>query len=236
MVALTKCDASSPANIHSIMETLSKLKKVPLVVEVSSHEGVNVDLCFLSLVHLMDSRKPKTRLLSFEESSALVNQRMKQSETSFKEMLSGKLTDFTLPFREAFEAAKAEPEFHTVAHFKGESRCKRLVELRLSELLEAQVNKQLEIFLETLPQYLETLLPNVSLTDTFEMCLELVRQHQDYDQYFVKIKGDWRDDRDFLFSFPTKIPTTVLENEGVYVCVCVSDKNLYSIITLISFL
>lgn len=214
VVALTKCDVSTQTDIHSIMESLSKLKKVPQVIEVSSHEGVNVDLCFHSLVHLIDSRKPKTRLVSFEESYFQVKQRTRQSETDFKEMLSSKLTDFTIPHLKAYEIAKAEPEYHPVARFKGESRCKRLIELRLAELLEKQIDKQSEIFLEMLPQALNVLLPSVSLTDTYEMCVELIKQHSEHLEYFIEVKGDWREDKDFLFSFPTKIPISIIEKEG----------------------
>lgn len=198
------------------MESLSKLKKVPQVIEVSSHEGVNVDLCFHSLVHLIDSRKPKTRLVSFEESYFQVKQRTRQSETDFKEMLSSKLTDFTIPHLKAYEIAKAEPEYHPVARFKGESRCKRLIELRLAELLEKQIDKQSEIFLEMLPQALNVLLPSVSLTDTYEMCVELIKQHSEHLEYFIEVKGDWREDKDFLFSFPTKIPISIIEKEGMH--------------------
>ena len=205
------------------METLSKLKKVPQVVEVSSHEGVNVDLCFHSLVHLIDSRKPRTRLISFEESHSQVKQRIKQSETDFKDMLSSKLTDFTTPHLKACEIAKTEPGYHLVARFKGEARCKRLVDIRLLELLEAQINEQSEIFLEMLPQALDALLPSVSLTDTYEMCVELIKQHSDYLEHFIEVKGDWREDKDFLFSFPTKIPTTIIEKEGMMYVLAMYD-------------
>lgn len=180
---------------------------------MSSHEGVNTDLCFLYLAHLLDSRKSKSRVVSYEEANSVIKSRIKKNEASFNIALSHKLTDFTMPLVKAVELMMSEPEWHGVAQLKGKDRCTRLVKFRLVELLGEEVKKQEKIFLELLPEYLHHLLPEVTLTDTYDTSMTLLRQHPEFSNHFIEI-DDWENDNEFIFSFSRKIPISLLEKEG----------------------
>ena len=90
-------------NMTAIHEAVEKLKRSPPCVEVSAHMGVNVDLCFLLLAHLIDSHKPRSRNVSFDEAKQIVDQRVKKNEYAFSDLLDTELTDFAMPLNEAAE-------------------------------------------------------------------------------------------------------------------------------------
>ena len=99
----TKCDIATTDNMASIREAVEKLKRGPPCVEVSSHMGVNVDLCFLLLAHLIDSHKPRSRNVSFDEAKQVVDQRVKKNEYAFSDLLDSQLTDFNMALEQAVE-------------------------------------------------------------------------------------------------------------------------------------
>ena len=161
----------------------------------------------------MDSRKPRSRVIPYSESLLLLKQRIKRNEASFNEMLSRKLTDCTLSIYSAISFLKSEPEWLGVAQFSGDRRCERLIELRLAQLKDEAIEKQLSIYIELIPSYLDTLLPAISMTDTYEMCMSLLQQNENFGEYFVNIE-DWKSE-DYLFTFSNKVPLSVLLNEGM---------------------
>ena len=94
---------ATAGNMVAIHEAVEKLKRGPPCVEISSHMGVNVDLCFLLLAHLIDSRKPRSRNVSFDEAKQTVDQRVKKNEYAFSDLLDIQLTDFDMPIEQAIE-------------------------------------------------------------------------------------------------------------------------------------
>ena len=86
VVALTKFDQAKESSVASVNEVLAHCKKQLPVVEVSALRGVNVDLCFLVLAHLVDPKKPKTRISSYAESRAILGDRIRKNEVSFQQV------------------------------------------------------------------------------------------------------------------------------------------------------
>lgn len=215
VIALTKCDRVGLPKIAEVNEFLSKIKRAPSVVEVSSHEGVNIDLCFLVLAHLIDSRKPKVRIVPYDEAYGTVKDRKTKNEKLFKSMLDKKLTDFTLSKSAAVGLVKHEPEWESVAEILGSSRCERLVGVKLGQLQVEAVMKQTEIFKEILPEYLKVVIPSVTPDETVEGCIETIKKHDQFDSYFVNI-DNWTDDVQFLHLFSNKVPLAFVQKEGKY--------------------
>lgn len=215
MIALTKCDRVKSHKILEVSELLSKVKRTPPLVEVSAHDTVNIDLCFLVLAHLIDSRKPKVKVVTYEDSFEVVKERKSKNEKLFKGMLERKLNDFTMTKAVAVAFVRKEAEWEGVAQLLGSPRCEKLVNIRLGQLHVEAVMRQTDIFKEILPDYLTHVLPSVTLEDTVEGCMETIKSHEKFDEYFVRIKN-WSDDTQFLHSFSNKVPLTFIEKEGRY--------------------
>ena len=213
VIALTKCDRVTQSKIIEVNELLSKLKRAPQIIEVSSHDGVNIDSCFLTLAHNIDSHKPRVRLLSYDEASSIVKERKGKNEKFFKAMLDNKLTDFTMSKTKAVLLVKKEPEWEGVAQLLGSQRCERLVNVRLGNLHIEAVMKQTNMFKEMLPEYLSIVLPQVTLQDTAGGCLDVIKNHDKFEEYFIHI-NNWTDDVEFLHTFSNRVPFSFIEKEG----------------------
>ena len=128
-------------------------------------------------------------------------------------MLEKKLIDFMMPLTTAVTMVKKEPEWEGVAQLKGSPRCEKLVKIKMGQLHIQAVMKRKEMFKEMLPEYLSILLPSVSLDDTVESCLAVIKDHADFDEYLNNVKN-WPDNTDYLYSFSEKIPFAFVQNEG----------------------
>ena len=86
VVALTKYDRAREPSVACVSEVLAHSKKQLPVVEASALRGVNVDMCFLVLAHLVDPKKPKTRIIPFSEAKAQLEDRIRKNEVSFQQV------------------------------------------------------------------------------------------------------------------------------------------------------
>jgi glucocorticoid receptor DNA-binding factor 1 len=216
VVALTKFDIAKEKSIAAANEILSKCKRQPTVIEVSALEGVNVDVCFLVLAHLVDSRRPRTRILAFSVAHANLKERVRRNEESFQGLLSGRITDFSLPLPVARKSLGNEVEFKLLRELKGIDRVDRLIRAQLKYLKEGIIKSKRTDFLDHLRASLELFLVNLSLEDTPETCVEMIRRHEKFSAYFTE-NAEWRDDAQFLkLEQTTQVPFSLLgEKEGL---------------------
>lgn len=211
VIACTKCDSSEHKNLMLIREVVDKLKKVPPIIEVSAHDSVNIDLCFLMLAHLVDTRKPKSRIIPYIEAKQVVDARVKKNMSEFQKFLNLKLADFAMENINAFEVVESSVEWKAMAQLKGTECCKRLVEKKLEELWHAAITKQIKIFQELLPEYLSELLPEISHDETHENCLARLHNHPKFSEYFIEYDS-WEEDKEFLSSFSKHVPISLLRD------------------------
>ena len=222
-------DMALPDNISVVKEAVDKLKKVPPMIEVSAHEDVNVDVCFLALAHLIDSKKPRTRVILYEEAKSIVDARVKKNENSFQAVLDWKLVDFTMETEAALELVKKEVEWQSVAQLKGTERCKKLVKMKMSELWLKAVEKQKKMFFEVLPSSVSTLLQDVTLADTVDSCLTRIMNHEQFPDHFVDVDR-WEENKEFLFRFSVQVPVSILKGEGGLKCIQEHMQQLQSVL------
>lgn len=215
VIAFTKFDIAKEPSITAANEFLSKYKRQMTVIEVSALEGVNVDVCFLVLAHLVDSKRPRTRISSFTEAYSHLKERVRKNEKSFQTVLSSKITDFSLSLSRAQTLLENEVEYFVLRELCGQDRVTRLIRAQLRYLTEDAVKRKLANFLDHLQASLQLFLCNLSLSDTLETCKETIRTHDKFSVYFMENK-EWRDDFSLLKDEEvTCVPFSILEeSEG----------------------
>ena len=215
VVALTKFEIAREKAVAAANEIVSKCKRQVAIVEVSALEGVNVDVCFLVLAHLVDSRRPRTRVLSFSAAYAHFKERVRKNEESFQSLLSDKITDFSLSLPVARKMLENEAEFFVLRELKGSDRVDRLIRAQLKYLKEGVVKSKMGDFLDHIRASLELFLVRVCLEDTPDTCLATIPNHEKFSAYFVK-NAEWRDDVELLKQqHTTQVPFSVFrEKEG----------------------
>ena len=211
VIAFTKFDIAKEASIAAANELLAKCKRQATIIEVSALKGVNVDVCFLVLAHLVDSKKPRTRVSSFAEADAHLKERIRKNEETFQKVLTGKITDFSLSLLKARAMVENEVEFQLLRELCGKDRVDRLIKAQLRYLKERVVKNKLVHFLDHLRASLQLFLPVLSLSDSLETCKEMIRSHEKFFSYFLDCK-EWRDDFTILKEEQvSRVPFSVLE-------------------------
>lgn len=213
VVALTKFDIGRDASVSHVHEVLSKCKKQLQVVEVSALKGVNTDLCFLVLAHLIDSKKPKSRIVPYADAKAHLDDRIRKNEVAFQAVLDEKLLDFSLSQRAVNDLIGGEVEYQMLQELCGSDRVGKLVRAKLQYLKRQRVEERQSQFLEQLPQVLDSMLPDMPLTADAESCRKMLRGHELFLEQFVDV-ADWRDDVQTLQVSAPLIPFGFLEEEA----------------------
>ena len=200
VVALTKYDRAKQASVATIMEMISHFKKLQApVVEVSAVKGINVDLCFLVLSHLIDSKKPRTRIISYSDTKSHLDERLRRLEEALQCVMDEFLREFDISVTDACHILKSIMEFTTLSELSGTERVQKLIRAKLSYLKQQLVKNKATHFEEVLPHLLVTVLPTLELDATPDSCRALIREGEKFNTYFVDIE-DWREDTEFLKS------------------------------------
>ncbi len=199
VVAMTKYDSAIEESVASVSELVSKSKKQIPLIEVSAINNINVDACFLVLCHLVDPKKPKTKLTTFADAKSHLDERIRKIEEAFQSLLHREVSDFSQNIFQVCKDLQSQSEYELLLELKGLERIYRLVRGQLAFLKRQQLESKLMRYVELLPLILDTLIPNLSLNDNIESCCTALRSSSKFGQYFEDVR-EWRDDNDLLKS------------------------------------
>lgn len=213
VVACTKFDRAKLPSVMSVTEMVTHSKKQLPVVEVSALKGVNVDACFLVLAHLVDPKKPKTRIVPYADSKTLLDERIRRNEEAFQYVLDERLTDFSMSLQEASECLKPIVEYQILIDLCGQDRVNKLIRATLRYLKMQIVKSKTHQFVKTLPHILIAMLPVVEVETTPEVAKTKLRRSSKFERYFVDVEN-WRENSEFLKSVSEDvIPFGILEED-----------------------
>lgn len=206
VAAFTKYDIAKPNTVQAMQDIVAKMKKqVHNTVEVSALKGINVDLCFLLLAHLIDSKKPNSRLVTYASAKTHMDDRIGSCERSFQELLDRDLKDFTMLIETFMTKFSGSPEYKLVVELCGTQRVRKLVQAKLNYIKKIQVQRLTEDFLSRVPVLLAELLPDLELEATPELCRDRLKQMPNFSTYFCEEKN-WEDNIPFLARASPTIP------------------------------
>ena len=197
VVAMTKYDKVNENSVAIANETVAKSKKQIPMIEVSALKGVNVELCFLVLAHLVDTRKPRSKMVTYSEAKSLRESRIHHNEENFQKVLNTTLTHFDTPLNDARKMLEKQVEFKLLTELCGTVRVNRLITAKLRYLKQELVKKKEIDFIEMLPHIFEAILPSLELNATVKSCKEELHCSTKFPKYFVDVK-DWKDEVEFL--------------------------------------
>jgi hypothetical protein len=213
VVACTKFDRMKPASLASVMDIVTHSKKQVPVVEVSAFKGVNVDTCFSVLAHLVDPKKPRTKIISYADSKMQLDERIRRNEEAFQYVLDERITDFSMSLEEASTTLKPIVEYQVLIDLCGQDRIDKLIRAKLTYLKLQLVKSKTGQFMKMLPHILVAMLPDVELEETVEKSKVKLRRSSKFERYFVDMEN-WKDSTEFLKSDSEDvIPFGILNEE-----------------------
>lgn len=208
VVACTKFDRALDYSVSTVLEILAKTKRQIPVIEVSALRGVNIDLCFLVLAHLIDTRKPKSRIIPYMDAKQHLDDRIRKNEMSFQYVLDNKLTDFSVTVEAASATLSNDVEFQLLRELCGTERIHKLVRAKLLYLKKQAAEQKLTQSLQQLPALLDTLLPSLPLEANVESCLQMLKESVKCTEFLVDL-DDWREDNGYLKTTNVVVPISL---------------------------
>ncbi len=198
VVVLTKYDRAKAASVTTIADIIAKFKKIQgPFIEASAVKGINVDMGFLVLAHLIDTKKPRTKITSYADSKAMYDERVRRLEEALQVILDELLKDFYETLSEASSKLKKISEYNILRDLAGSERVFRLIKAKLNYLKQVRVKELSTQYEDQLPGLLHTMLPTLELTDTPTTCHTLLKNHPKFKDHFVEI-SDWKENKEFL--------------------------------------
>ena len=212
MVACTKFDRALDHSVAAVNDMVLKTKRQVPVIEVSALKGVNVDLCFLVLSHLVDAKKPRTRITPYSDAKQHLDDRVRRNEISFQYLMDNKLTDFSMSIAAASTMLQNEVEFQLLRELCGSERIHKLVRAKLTYLKKEAVGKKLAHTLEQLPAVLDTLLPELPLEANVDSCVQTLKEREKSVECLVDLEN-WREDDEYLKKTTVVVPLSLFSEE-----------------------
>lgn len=209
VVACTKFDRALESSMAVVLDVVSRTKKQCPVIEVSALRGVNVDLCFLVLAHLIDSKKPKARILTYTDAHQQLEERIQRNELAFQAVLDRTITSFSLSVYQALGMLEKEVELGVLRDLSGSDRVRRLVRGKLNYLRQERVHALEQGFQESLPPQLPSLLPDLVPGATPTTLRQALKQHAQSRDIFTDVEN-WREDIEFLARDSPLVPFSFL--------------------------
>ena len=119
---MMKHDRINESSVSIVNEIVSKAKKPIPMVEVSALKGITyVDLCFLVMAHLVDTRKPHSKMVPYAKLKSLLDNKI-YNEESFQAPISN----------DAHKMLKSHVEFKFLTELCGTEHVNHLILIELS--------------------------------------------------------------------------------------------------------
>ncbi|XP_058794856.1 rho GTPase-activating protein 190 isoform X2 [Phymastichus coffea] len=185
-----------------------------LMVETSAHENINVDLAFMTIAQLVDKSKLRNKVVAFAEAARQRKELMDASTESLQRLIRMHVQDYRATWSQASKKLGQHREFTTFVELFGIDATQRLFRRHIKKLKDEQIAKKIQGYLDTLPDILHELVPDIAnlINEEWSNVQQYIKEHPEFDRYFYECPEDipWID-YDFGENKTSKIPYDVLE-------------------------
>eukprot|EP00092_Neocalanus_flemingeri_P007705 GFUD01008321.1.p1 GENE.GFUD01008321.1~~GFUD01008321.1.p1 ORF type:complete len:1765 (+),score=291.33 GFUD01008321.1:752-6046(+) len=188
------------------------------LVETSSHENINVDQAFFLVASLVDRTRGRTRVLSYADANRHRRELLELATAGFMRLVQGEVTDYGVTWSIAAKKLSQYQEFQNYLDIFGADAAQRLFRRHVKKLKDSYLSERVARYLNLLPEVLHELFPDVSTLGedcyhlfhwnptTCGQCRQIqsnqlkpwdwilvqqrIREHQDFDRWFVEYPED----------------------------------------------
>jgi hypothetical protein len=192
-----------------------------LMVETSSHEGINIDTAFFVLAQMIDKSKNRAKIVSYNEAARARKELLDASTECVTRLIRQQITDHRSIWTSSAKKLSQHKEWLEFIELFGQDAGQRIFRRHLKKLREEYQSKKLQRYLDAFVSVLHEILPdmasvNVDLNTDWETIQAYLRNHIDYDQYFFDSphQASWTELSDFSdMEEENRIPWDVLDTQ-----------------------
>ncbi|XP_043226331.1 rho GTPase-activating protein 190-like isoform X3 [Amphibalanus amphitrite] len=215
VLVTTKNDEARESHLREAERLASRKEfkgNIPLV-ETSAHQGVNVDLAFITLAQLIDRGRGRVRIVPYPEAARQRRDDADLMADAFQSLVRTHVTDWRATWPATVQRLRGAPAFAEFTELHGQEAAHRLFRRYVKRLREEHVSRRVQRYLSELPDVLRELFADqrALLTCSWQEVQQSVRRHPDFERHFVAAHEDlaWLDlDLDELAD--ARIPFEVL--------------------------
>ena len=194
---------------------------IPLI-ETSAHENVNVDLAFVVCAQLQDRSKGRAKIIPYYEAVRYRKEALDYASDSYQALLRLNINDYHIAWHTVCKSLGVYPEFLTYCDLFGQDAAHLMFKRHVKRLRDESIARKLQVYLRVFPDVfaemvpeLESLLPHI----TWDEVRQKLRDHPDYDQYFIDNPPhlEWHE-LDLLAAGETRIPWDLLATPEAESC------------------
>ncbi|XP_041092222.1 rho GTPase-activating protein 35-like [Polyodon spathula] len=186
VLVLTKCDEGVERYIKD-SHTFALTKKNLVVVETSARSNVNVDLAFLTLVQLIDKSRGKPKIIPYYEALKQQSQQIATSKDRYEWLVSRIVKNHNENWPNICRRMQSSPEYQEYVFLEGTQKAKKLFLQHVHRLKQEHIEKRRKMYLGTLPQALNCLIPELEEIDrlSWSRVQHLLETKGDFSNWFV---------------------------------------------------
>ncbi|XP_026082406.1 rho GTPase-activating protein 35-like isoform X1 [Carassius auratus] len=186
VVVLTKCDEGVERYIKD-SHTFALAKKNLQVVETSARSNVNVDLAFLTLVQLIDKSRGKPKIIPYFEALKQQSQQIATAKDRYEWLVNRIVKNHNETWPNINRRMQTSPEYKEYVFLEGTSKAKKLFQQHVHRLKQEHIEKRRKIYLSTLPQALNFLVPDLDEIDhlSWSGVQKVLETKREFSHWFV---------------------------------------------------
>ncbi len=186
VLALTKCDEGVERYIKD-SHTFALTKKNLQVVETSARSNVNVELAFLTLVQLIDKSRGKPKIIPYFEALKQQSQQIASAKDRYEWLVSRIVKNHNETWPNINRRMQTSPEYKEYVFLEGTSKTKKLFQQHVHRLKQEHIEKRRRIYLSTLPQALNSLVPGLDEIDhlSWSGVQKVLETKREFSHWFV---------------------------------------------------
>lgn len=221
VLVLTKCDEGVERYIKD-SHTFALTKKNLQVVESSARSNVNVDLAFITLVQLIDKSRGKPKIIPYFEALKQQSQQIATAKDRYEWLVSRIVKNHNETWPNTNRRMQTSPEYKDYVFLEGTSKAKKLFQQHVHRLKQEHIEKRRKIYLSTLPQALNSLVPDLDEIDhlSWSGVQKVLETKREFSHWFVVLDDTpWETTPHIDNMEDERIPQDLLETpvaEGIY--------------------
>ncbi|KAL2096372.1 hypothetical protein ACEWY4_008520 [Coilia grayii] len=221
VMVLTKCDEGVERYIKD-SHTFALTKKNLQVVETSARSNVNVDLAFITLVQLIDKSRGKPKIIPYFEALKQQSQQIASAKDRYEWLVSRIVKNHNETWPNINRRMQTFSEYKEYVFLEGTSKAKKLFQQHVHRLKQEHIEKRRRIYLNTLPQALKTLVPDLNEIDhlSWSGVQKVLETKREFSTWFVVLDDTpWETTPHIDNMEDERIPQDLLETpaaEAVY--------------------
>lgn len=193
-----------------------------VIIETSAHENVNVELAFIVLAQMIDTRtKTKSKIVPFVDAARMRKEELDIATEAYQQLIRSQVTDYRAVWNTVSKKFSPNQEFIHYCNLFGHDAALKMFRRHVKKLKEEYIGRKIQMYIRILPEVLSELLPNLnSIGDgDWQSVRDMLRQHPDFNQYFLESPDEqpWQES-DLVDSSETRIPFDLLDTAEAENC------------------